>query len=97
MGRPLDQESRVFGILKITELYILIGVFLLGLMFMPALQKIFRLGIALGLFGTVLLVLFSYFALSSGLPDGFFKNMVFFHNDKQHFYPGPESPKEGKE
>ena len=96
MGRPLDTQSRVLGVFKISELYILLGSFIFGLVFLPPLIRVFRMGTALGIFLTVLLLEAFYFALASRFPDGFFFNLLTFHLEDQAFYPGRETPKEGK-
>ena len=95
MGRPLDTQSRILGLFRINDLYILIGSFIFGLVFLPALTSFMRIGYALGVYLSIIILEAAYFILAGKFPDGFFVHMLTFRFEDQAYYPGKETPKDG--
>lgn len=97
MGRPLNIESKVGGILHITQMYILLGVCIVGMILFRPVQAV--VGFWPAVFGlvTIVGVFIVYFGLANSRPPNFFFHWLNYEISFHTYVPGYEPIKQKKE
>jgi hypothetical protein len=96
MGKPLNIESKIFGFLKISNLYFLISSCLVILFFLSLFENQIGFGMCFVILIVLLSVEVSYFFVANSLPENFIFHWVKFKLSPKYFYPKKQSIKRRK-
>lgn len=88
MGKPLDTQSKVAGLITISEFYFLIAALLVAVFLLPTLYKYFGISLAMLLVGVFLFCLLIFLVVSNQFPENFFLNYILYKLRPQVYRSG---------
>ncbi len=85
MGKPLDTQSKVYGLVKINEFYFFIFILVFTVFAAPTLFRYFGFTVTLVLVGFFIFSIMIFLVLSNQFPENFFLHYILFKVSPQVF------------
>ena len=95
MSMPLEKESKMWGLFYSSDFHKLMVVFIGDALAFMVFFALWGLEGSLILFFAVLMIATVYFVMKSFWPEKHLENIVRFHQEPKHYFPGGEESELG--